>query len=105
MDISTLINSTPDVIIRQIAQRVKERRLELNLTQRELAKRAGIGYDTYRRFETTGEITLRNLLLCAVPLEATEEFHQLFTKQLYRSIDELLSHQNSKTRQRASGKK
>lgn len=104
MDISTIINNTPDAIVKQLAQRVKERRLELNLTQKAFAKQSGVGYDTYRRFENSGEITLRNLLKCAVTLEATEEFHTLFTKKRYSSIDELLASSHSRQRQRASNK-
>lgn len=56
MDIHTIIANSPDAVIKGIAERVKERRLQLNLTQRALAKRAGMGYDAYRRFESTGEI-------------------------------------------------
>ncbi|NLA16348.1 MAG: helix-turn-helix transcriptional regulator [Bacteroidales bacterium] len=104
MDISTLIDNTPDAILKQLAQRVKKRRLELNLTQKAFAKQSGVGYDAYRRFENSGEITLRNLLKCAITLEATEEFYTLFTKKTYSSIDEILAGSRSKQRQRASNK-
>ena len=42
---------------------MKDRRLERNITQKAFAKRAGVGYDAYRKFENTGEITLLNLVL------------------------------------------
>jgi DNA-binding XRE family transcriptional regulator len=48
-------------VARQIAARVKARRLELNLTQEGLATRAGVKFATYRRFEQTGEISLRGV--------------------------------------------
>ena len=46
--------STPDDVAKQIATRVKARRLELNLTQEGIATRAGLKFATYRRFEQTG---------------------------------------------------
>ena len=43
--------STPDDVAKQIAARVKARRLELNLTQEGIATRAGLKFATYRRFD------------------------------------------------------
>ena len=102
MDISTIINKTPDVIMKNISERARERRLEKNLTQKAFAKRAGIGYDAYRRFENTGEITLRNLILCAITLDATDDFSGLFSIKAYQSIDELLEKKGIKKRKRGS---
>ncbi|NDV97564.1 XRE family transcriptional regulator [Dysgonomonas sp. 521] len=102
MDIGIIINKTPDVIMRGIASRVKDRRLERNLTQKAFAKRAGVGYDAYRKFETTGEITLRNLVLCAIVLDMTEGFLELFSGRSFQSIDELLEKKETKKRQRGS---
>jgi len=102
MDINAIINNTPDSIIKRIGEKVKDKRLERNLTQKAFAKRAGIGYDTYRNFENTGEITLRNLILCAIALDDTEGFLNLFTKKSYQSIDELLKIQETKKRKRGS---
>ncbi len=102
MDISTIINNSPDAIQRGIADRVKERRLELNLTQKAFAKRAGVGYDAFRKFENTGEITLRNLILCAIALDDAEAFTELFNKKSYQSIDDLLKTQETKKRKRGS---
>lgn len=41
-NILSLINNAPDKILTSVAQRVKERRLEAEQTQKELAQRAGI---------------------------------------------------------------
>ncbi len=102
MDIRTIKNTSPDSILKGIAERVKERRLEQNFTQKAFAKHAGVGYDAYRKFENTGEITLRNLVLCAITLDDVEGFRQLFTKKSYQSIDELLKIQEFKKRKRGS---
>ncbi|NDV83827.1 helix-turn-helix domain-containing protein [Bacteroides sp. 51] len=100
MDISTIIDTSPNAILKGIAERVKERRLERNLTQRAFAKRAGVGYDAYRKFESTGEITLHNLVLCAILLDDVEGFFELFTKKSYQSINDLLKTKEVKKRKR-----
>lgn len=102
MPIDTIINISSDHISKAIAERVKERRLELNLTQRAFAKKTGVGYDAFRKFENTGEITLKNLILCAIALDQTDKFNELFTQKSYQSIDELLQSKKIKTRKRAS---
>jgi len=96
MDIDAIISKSPDSILKKIAERVKEKRLERNLTQKAFAKRAGVGYDAYRTFENTGEITVRNLVLCAIVLDEADDFAELFTKRTYQSIDELLKMQKEK---------
>ncbi len=98
MDINTIIYNSPDSILKEIAGKVKERRLERNLTQKAFAKRAGVGYDAYRKFENTGEITLRNLVLCAIALNDTDSFSDLFATKSYQNIDELLKTQGVKKR-------
>ncbi len=102
MNINAIINKSPDAILDGIAERVKDRRLEQNLTQKAFAKRVGVGYDVYRKFENTGEITLRNLVLCAIALDDVENFVELFTKKSYQSIDELLKTQELKKRKRGT---
>ena len=78
--------STPDDVAKQIAARVKARRLELNLTQEGIATRAGLKFATYRRFEQTGEISLA--------LNALSEFDALFAQKQYQSLDDVLNEQN-----------
>lgn len=77
----------------QIASRVKTRRLELNLTQEGLSNRAGIKFATYRRFEQTGEISLRGLLQIAFALNAMTDFDVLFAQKQYRTLDDVLDEQ------------
>lgn len=104
MDLNTIKCRSTDGILKGIAQRLKVRRLEKNLSQKDFAKRAGLGYDVYLRFEKTGEISLRNLVLCAAALDDTEIFNELFTKQSYSSIVEIIEEKKQVKRQRASRK-
>jgi transcriptional regulator with XRE-family HTH domain len=94
--------SNPGDVAMQIAARVKARRLELNLTQEGLAKRAGLKFATYRRFEQTGEISLRGLLQIGFALNSLSDFDALFAQKQYQSLDDVLNEQ-SVTRKR--GKK
>ncbi len=85
--------STPNEVALQIAARVKVRRLELNLTQEGLATRAGVKFSTYRRFEQTGEISLRGLLQIGFALNAMSDFNVLFMQKKYQSLDDVLNEQ------------
>ena len=93
---------TPGDVAMQIAARVKMRRLELNLTQEGLASRAGMKFATYRRFEQTGEISLRGLLQVGFALNALTEFDALFTQPQYQTLDDVL---NEQTVNRKRGKR
>ena len=85
---------TPDDVAKQIATRVKARRLELNLTQEGIAATAGLKFATYRRFEQTGEISLKGLLQIGFALNALSEFDALFVQKQYQSLDDVLNEQN-----------
>jgi transcriptional regulator with XRE-family HTH domain len=98
-NILSLIEKMPDVILNNVAQRVKQRRLEAEFTQKELAQRAGIPLSTYRRFERTGEVAFRSLLMLGVALNMTDEFDTLFSQKIYKNIDDLLN-TDGKKRQR-----
>ena len=87
------IDNPNDVAI-QIASRVRTRRLELNLTQEGLASRAGVKFATYRRFEQTGEISLRGLLQVGFALNCLDEFNALFSFYQYQSLDDVLNEQS-----------
>ena len=85
---------TPNDVAKQIAARVKARRLELNLTQEGMAARAGLKFATYRRFEQTGEISLKGLLQIGFALNILFEFDALFAQKQYQSLDDVLNEQS-----------
>lgn len=90
----------PEAILKNIARRMKRTRLELNLTQVAMAMRSGISLGSLKRFEHSGEISLKNLVMIAVAIDATEEFNLLFSSKKYQSIDELLVQAKTKTTKR-----
>lgn len=81
-NILLLIEKTPDLIMSGIAQRVKQRRLEKEWTQKMLATKAGFSLPSYRRFESSGEISLRSLVMLAFALNMTDKFKTLFNGKI-----------------------
>lgn len=82
---------TPREVALQVAARVKARRLELDLTQEGMAAKAGVKFATYRRFEQTGEISLRGLLQVGFALNALSDFDALFAQRQYRTLEDVLN--------------
>ncbi len=80
----------PRDVALQLADRVKKRRLEMNLTQEGLALRAGLKLPTYRRFERTGDISLKGLLYIAFAINALSDFDWVFDHRQYQTIKEVL---------------
>lgn len=87
-------------IAKKIAMRVREKRLFLNLSQQALSKKSGVSLGSLKRFETTFEISLNNLLKLAVTLQSTEEFLNLFPAKNNQSIDDILKQKQTKKRKR-----
>ena len=94
----------PQKIAKKIAENLKARRLEMNITQSELADKSGVSLGSVKRFETIGEVSLKNLLLIAVVLNSTSGFLELFTQKQYSSINELVNKSKAKERKRARKK-
>lgn len=81
--------SSPEAIARQIATRLRDRRLARRWTRRELAERSGIPSPTIRKFEATGHIALERLVQLAIVLDASRELEGLFARRPVLSLDEL----------------
>lgn len=101
-NILSVINKTPDLLMLSISERVKDRRLEKNWTQKALAAKAGISFGSYRRFESSGEISLRSLVMIAFALDMTDGLDSVFSGRTYRSIDDLIGAEQSKQRKRGT---
>ena len=99
-NILALIAKSPNVIMSGIAQRVKQRRLEKGWTQKMLAAKAGLSLPSYRRFESSGEISMRSLVMLAFALDMTDEFETLFSSKTYQSIDDIVKSEQTKQRKR-----
>jgi transcriptional regulator with XRE-family HTH domain len=93
--------NTPKNIAQGIAKRVKQKRIGMNMTQRELAERSGVSFGSVKRFEQKAEISLKHLLHIAVVLRSLSDFEALFTQDEYQSIDEVIEEKKKQERKRA----
>lgn len=71
---------TPGETQKALASRVRDRRLELNLSQQTLSEKSGVSYGSLKKFEQTGQISLESLLKLAVVLGRMDDFKALFAK-------------------------
>lgn len=101
-NILSLISKTPDLLMLSIAECVKQRRLEKDWTQKMLATKAGVSLGSYRRFESSGEIAMRSLVMLAFALDMTDEFEALFSPKTYQSIDDIINVAQLKQRKRGA---
>lgn len=96
----SVIMKSPSELSQEIAQRVKQKRLSLDLSQKTLSERSGVSYGTLKKFEHSGQISLKSLLKIALSLNALDGFTALFSEKKaeeFTSLDELLK---DKTRKR-----
>lgn len=68
---------TPARMQRLLADRVRDARLVAGFKQTTLAARAGVALPTLRRFEQTGEVSLKHLLLICQALSRLNDFDRL----------------------------
>lgn len=101
-NILSFILRTPEDTRQALADRARDRRLVMNLSQEGLARRAGISTGTIKRFEKIGHVSIDSLLKIALVLEALDEFESLFKPKASApvSIDELIEVPNKPQRGR-----
>ncbi len=85
-----LDQKTPYEIAIEVSKRVKQRRKEHGLTQAQLARRAGMSFGSYKRFEQKGLIAFDSLVRIGVALGCEDDFDELFAKRHYASIQEVI---------------
>ncbi len=87
--------------LRSLGLRAQRLRLLRNLTQEDLGKHAGVGIKALRRFESTGQGTLENVVRVAVALGVQEDFGKLFAPPPFGSLAEAEAQAAVVTRRRA----
>ena len=86
-------------LTREVAARVRARRKERKLTQAQMAKKAGMSFASYKRFEQTGQIAFLSLCNLAIVLECEDDFEELFSHRQYTSIQEVIDAQQQSRKQ------
>ncbi|MBO6101685.1 MAG: helix-turn-helix transcriptional regulator [Opitutales bacterium] len=94
--------STSD-LMKVVAGNVRAMRLGRNISQKDFASKVGIALPTYRRFESTGEISLRKLVEIAKFFDLVGDIKNLFTKREYSSIEEVIKGKPNRKRASKNG--
>ena len=90
MNNSFFNQKTPNEIARNLADKIKEHRKKLKISQEVLAQKSGVSLGSIKRFETKYEISLQSFIKIAIALDLDNEFENLFTQKTYTSIDEII---------------
>ena len=101
--LSAKLMSSREIML-HIATCLQRLRLDrFNWSRAYLARQSGVSESTIRRFESSGQISLDNLIALAITLDSVEPFLQLFPLQEVVSIEEL--EKRERKRQRGRGGK
>lgn len=85
---------TPNEVDREIAGRIRRLRKRRNLSQKRLSEKSGVSLGSVKRFEQSGEISLRSLTKIAMALRVDGELRDLFADVLPESIEEILNEED-----------
>ncbi|MBQ8804043.1 MAG: helix-turn-helix domain-containing protein [Tyzzerella sp.] len=91
-----------EIILREIGIRIRDTRIAIALTQKELAERAGISQRTVERVENGENVKVENIINILRAMQLLQNLDNLIPEQVIRPT-ELLD--GSKKRVRATSKK
>nr|WP_313083124.1 helix-turn-helix transcriptional regulator [Atlantibacter sp.] len=89
----------PSEIVKLLCERLRQQRITLQMTQSEVAARAGVGVNTVSNMESGKNIGFESLVRVAMVLGRVHELEQLFQPHL-ESLDDLHRYEESLNRQR-----
>lgn len=93
-------------IQRKIVENIRDRRLQMALTQEGLSERSGVPLSTLRKFEQKGAISLDSFLKILSVVGGLEEMLDALKpkEQHFKSIDEVLKSEEKSIRKRGNKK-
>ena len=86
-----------------LCDRLRKERINQQMTQSELAKRAGIGVNTLSNLESGKNTGFENIIRVAMVLGRTDELQGLFKPRL-ESLEDLRRYESTLTRKRIRSK-
>ena len=86
-----LNQKTPNEIAKSLADKIKENRKKLKISQEALAQKSGVSLGSIKRFETKYEIALQSFIKIAIALDLDKDIETLFTQKTYNSINEVIN--------------
>ena len=100
MDLSL---TKPSEMVKLLCERLRKERLAQQMTQAEVAARAGVGVNTVSNLEAGRNTAFESIVRVAMVLGRASELEDLFKPQL-DSLDDILRYESSATRHRAQRK-
>ncbi len=96
----------PSKAQKKLAENVRLRRLQMELTQEGLSERSGVPLPTLRKFEQKGSISLESFLKIQMVLGGLENILKAteVSETEFSSIDEVLKADSTPTRKRGTRK-
>ena len=95
--------SKPSEIVKLLCDRLRKERLFRQMTQADVAARAGIGVNTVSNLEAGRNVGFESVIRVATVLGRLKELEALFKPRL-DSLDDMLRYENSASRQRIKKK-
>lgn len=96
---------TAEDISKKLADDFRQRRIEKNLTRKQIAAKANISLSNLTRFEQKGLISLSNLIALAMALGYTHEIKNIFGSPKYATMEELTQIRHNMGKKRAYSSK
>jgi transcriptional regulator with XRE-family HTH domain len=91
--------SKPDEIVKLLCERIRKERISIQMTQSELAQRAGVAVNTVSNLEAGRNVGFEVVVRIAMVLGRAGELESLFMPKL-ESLDDLRRYEQNATRQR-----
>lgn len=89
----------PGEIVKLLCERLRQERIARQMTQSEVAARAGVGVNTVSNLESGKNVGFESVVRVAMVLGRLQELEQLFQPKL-ESLDDLRRYEESLNRQR-----
>lgn len=93
----------PEEVVKLLCTRLRQERLAQQMTQAEVAARAGIGVGTLSNLEAGRSVAFDSVIRVAMVLGRLNELEQLFVPRL-DSLDDILRYEQGAQRQRVKRK-
>ena len=90
-------------IARDIADEFRRRRIEKDLTRKQIAEKAGVAMANVTRFEQKALISLENLIKLSMALGYTSEIRHIFSTPKYQTMSELAQIRRNTNKKKATG--
>ncbi|BEO22629.1 helix-turn-helix domain-containing protein [Serratia nevei] len=91
--------SKPSEIVKLLCERLRTERLALQMTQVDVAARAGVGANTVSNLEAGRNVSFETVVRVAMVLGRSKEFEGLFLPKL-DSLEDILRYEESAKRKR-----